>query len=266
MHPPGARYTELYDYILHAKIHTKFSIFSIGLGMMVELIASFFFSISKVREFKSISNDSKVMTTYEILKSYLPLSISSTVAMGNGPILSMCISRGNLVLESLALLPVLSGVLNPFSWSAFSMQDTTHAILTKDRSRESEVNEFSIKLGIILSFMLLILVVSPFSDFYLLKINHLTENLYNLTFAPLLILTVIPIATTLKNFYRGKIISEKKPKKLLFSESLEVVLLLVVFMSLNFLTSYPAISLAFFSLWLSSALNTFILSLIAKRK
>jgi hypothetical protein len=228
-----------------------------GFGMLVELLLSRFFARVQIGKFLAleIPEYSEGLTNYNILKKFLPLSVSTIVAMSGGTILSAFTARGQLSIESLALIPVIFGLLNPFTWSAFATQDTTHALISKDKESYKEVKRFSLMIGFILSLLLLFIGFSPLSSYYYLEFNHLTHNLFLLTPFPTLVIALMPFTVAAKNFYRGLLISKGLTNRLLVSESFEIFTLLVVSYVLISLFQMPAINLAMTSLWVASFIN-----------
>lgn len=228
-----------------------------GSGMLVELLVSAFFARVQVGKFMATeeSHGRIELANSTILKAFIPLSVSTIVALSGGAILSAFTARGQLSIESLALLPVVFGLLNPFSWSAFAAQDTTHALISRGGDSYYTVRRFSVLIGLMLSAILLVAGQSPLSRYYYLVFNHLPENLYSLTPFPTLIIVLIPFTIAVKNFYRGVIIARGNTRLLLISESFEVLVLVTVFFTLIYLFSVPAINLAMISLWMASFIN-----------
>ena len=229
---------------------------SIGIGMAFEMLLSMWFARVQIAKYLKISEDeSKDFRFFPVLRTFLPLSFSSTVTMSSGPILSFFTTKGMLPVESLALSPVLFGILNPFTWSAFSIQDTTQTLLNKDLGSRSEVRKFSIILGVSLSILFLIVALTPISNIYFLEINHLSDDLLSLTKISMLIMSTIPIGFTLKNFYRGSLIADQKLKFLFVSEFFEIICLTIVFSLLLRVLNIPGIYLLFMSFTLSGYIN-----------
>jgi Na+-driven multidrug efflux pump len=228
-----------------------------GSGMLVELLVSAFFARVQVGKFMAVeeAHGTINLTNSTILKAFIPLSVSTIVALSGGAILSAFTARGQLSIESLALLPVVFGLLNPFSWSAFAAQDTTHALISRGKYSYDTVRRFSVLIGLMLSLILFVVGHSPLSEYYYLMFNHLPENLYSLTPFPTLVIVFIPFTIAVKNFYRGVIIARGNTRLLLISESFEVLVLVTVFFTLIYLFSVPAINLAMISLWMASFIN-----------
>jgi hypothetical protein len=229
---------------------TIIAVSSIGIAMFVEMLASRFFAQKQINKFLEINSppENTKLNFLKIIRTYVPLSFSTTVAMSSGPILSFFTAKGLLSFESLVISPIIFGILNPFTWSAFAIQDTTHALLKKDPLANTKVKYFAVYIGLILSIILFIFGITPLSDFYLKNINKLNLNLIELCAIPILTISLIPILVSLKNFYRGKLISENKINLLFYIECLEIISLATFFIMFLNLIMLPAIYLLFFSL------------------
>lgn len=235
----------------------QLGVLSIQVGMFFELVLSWIFARPQVAEFlsKERVGNSTDLSLKGIVKVFFPLAVSTVVAMSNGAILAAFTARGQLPIESLALLPIIFGLLNPFAWSSFAIQDSTHALIAKTKEIYPLVKKFSYIMGLALSLMLLLVGLTPLSDYYLLEINHLSDNMFALTPFPVLFIPIIPFTMAMKNFYRGAIIAEGRTKLLMISESFEIFLLITIFLFLIYTFSAPAINLAMISLWLASFIN-----------
>lgn len=240
-------------------------VLSIGFGMAFEMFVSMWFARIQVRKFIANNDEDyadKVTTELNfisILKIFIPLSFSSAVAMSSGPILSFFTSRGVLPIESLALSPVLFGILNPFTWTSFAIQDSTHAFLTKNPEQESVVRRFSQYVGLVLSLILLTIAITPLSKIYFFYFNNLTQELFNLTHLPMFIMSFIPLGFTLKNFYRGSLISYGNLRFLFISEFFEIICLALIFFLLLAFSNLPSIALLFISYAAAGYLNLVLL-------
>lgn len=238
-----------------------------GCGMLVETLVSGLFARGTVCSILTMekAEDSNDLTNEAILKIFIPLCASSFVAVSGGTILSAFVARGDLPIESLALLLVVYGLLNPFTWSAFATQDTAHAIIFKGNEAYLQAKQFSMLIGLLLSLILLIVALTPISNYYYLVFNHLPPNLFSMTPLPTILISLLPFSVATKSFFRGVIISRGKTKLLLFSESFEIVSLTLAFIILISFLQTPAINLAIISLVVSSYVNLCFLWLWERR-
>ncbi len=140
------------------------------------------------------------------LKYYIPLALTSLITLLSQPLISSALSRMPRALDSLAVWPVLSGLLFMFRSIGVAYNEVVVILLDKP-GYYPKLRSFAILLSGITTVMLLIVIATPLSNFWLESISALPAPLITLAQTALWFSLLIPGATALQSWYQGLLLS-----------------------------------------------------------
>lgn len=142
---------------------------------------------------------------------YFPLVLTSLLTMIWRPIGSAAISRMPLALQSLAVWPVVSGLIFIFQTMGISYNEVVVAYLDKPGSSQN-LRKFALILISAISLLFMLIVITPLSNFWFSTISALPDSL--LPFANQSIWFVIPIpaVAVLMSWFQGAILHSQKTR------------------------------------------------------
>ena len=146
----------------------------------------------------------------DMLRFYIPLSMTSIVFLLSRPLLTFGMARAAFPVKSLAVWPVINAFLFLFNSFALSFQEAAIAILERGEENRARLSRFSGMLAALLSAGVLICALSPVSELWFRGVSGLSESLLPFTRTPLIILAVVPAMVTAKSWLRGQYVSAKR--------------------------------------------------------
>jgi hypothetical protein len=142
---------------------------------------------------------------------YLPLVMTSLLTMIWRPIGSAAISRMPFALESLAVWPVVTGLIFLFQTLGISYNEVVVALLDKPGSSHN-IRKFVWILVAAISMVFIVLVISPLANIWFSKVSALPEKL--LPFANQAIWYVLPVPAlaVMISWFQGSILFNGKTR------------------------------------------------------
>ena len=185
---------------------------AITVGVMVGAIVSYFYFRVWVRDSlqDGDSDPSRATNIKSLLSFYIPLAMTSSIYLLGRPIVTYGIARSENAFRSLAVWPVLNGFIFMFNSLAISLQEVVIALLEQNPANRKRIANFTSVLAISLSALLFISIAAPIRNLWFARINGLPDYLVDLTRWPLLVLALVPAISTLKSWYRGLYVMNKR--------------------------------------------------------
>ncbi len=137
-----------------------------------------------------------------LLRFYVPLALTSMIALGSRPILTAGIARSPLPRESLAVWPVLTGFMFLFNAAALSYQEVVVSLYRSQRDA-LQLRRFAIRISLGTGAAFLTVALSPLSRIWFDRVAGLPPDLLALVRSPLLVLWVVPFLFGWISWYRG---------------------------------------------------------------
>jgi hypothetical protein len=142
---------------------------------------------------------------------YVPLAMTSLLALIVQPIGSAAISRMPEALDSLAVWPVLTGFLFLIRGLGIAYNEVVVSLLDENDAYIN-LRRFTIILTTITSLIILIMSVTPLAELWFRKISALPSDMTNLAKKGLWLALFIPGLNVLQSWYQGAILSSKKTR------------------------------------------------------
>ena len=165
------------------------------------------------------------LTKASFLQYYIPLALTSLITLLSQPLISTSLSRMPMALDSLAIWPVLSGLLFIFRAPGVAYNEVVVTLLDNPNSYR-KLRKFAFILTTITSVCLLIITVTPLSSIWYTKVTALPATLITLGNTALWFSLLIPGANALLSWYQGILLQSGKTKGI--SQAVVIFLLVTI--------------------------------------
>ncbi len=200
-------------------------------GVVAEAIASRLMAAGIVAELlagRRRTEQPQDLTLAGIAAFYFPLAMMSILAMTIHPMLTFFVGRSRLALESLAILPVVHGLVFTFRALGLSYQEVTIALMGDRAANYNRIRNFAAILGVSVSAALSLIVFTPLANVWFETVAGLPPELVELALAPARIAAILPALTVLMSFQRALLVSSRLTRPLTGATALEVAAVAVI--------------------------------------
>ncbi len=159
------------------------------------------------------------------LRYYIPLALTSLITLISQPLISMALSRMPMALDSLAIWPILSGLLFIFRAPGIAFNEVVVTMLNNKNSYRM-LKKFAVIITFVTSILLFIITITPLSTFWYLKLSALPATLINLGNIALWFSLLIPGANALQSWYQGILLQSGDTK--VIPEAVGIFLLVTI--------------------------------------
>jgi hypothetical protein len=142
---------------------------------------------------------------------YIPLALTSLLLLIIQPIGSAALSRMPLPLESLAVWPVVTGIIFLLRGMGIAFNEVVISLIDEFDSYEN-LKKFTVFLSIASTFTILVMNVTPIAWIYFSNISALPYELTKMAIIGLWIAIPMPGLNTLQSWYQGAIMQSKKTR------------------------------------------------------
>lgn len=147
------------------------------------------------------------------LRFYLPLVLTTFLQIFLQPLVSASLSRMPDSLGSLALWPVLYGVLIMTNSAAFALVESVIVLLDRPGSIEA-LRRFTWQLGLSLAAVPLVMAITPLGEFWFTRIAALPPELLSQAKIALWLLVPLPALSTLSSLFQGTLINGQRTRNI----------------------------------------------------
>jgi 4-hydroxybenzoate polyprenyltransferase len=158
------------------------------------------------------------------LHFYIPLAMTSLLTLVVQPIGSAALSRMPDALDSLAVWPVVTGVIFMLRSAGLAYNEVVVALLDQRNAREN-LRKFAKIIGAVTTAFLLLVVSTPLSDFWFRQVSALPPSLADMARRGLWIAILMPIFSVLQSWFQGNILHSQKTRGI--SEAVVVFLITI---------------------------------------
>jgi len=196
-------------------------------GVCTEAVASRVMAAGTVRDYLAQPSD-EILSYREIIHFYLPLALTSTIALAVQPMVTFFMGQARFSLESLAVLPVINSLVFIFRSPGLSYQEAAITMLGRSWENYRPVRNFAILLGLSAAGGLALIGWTPLSHLWLRTISGLTVELTDFALTPIRILTFMPMLSVLLSFQRSLLVARRNTGPVTWASVIEVVGILTV--------------------------------------
>jgi hypothetical protein len=162
------------------------------------------------------------LTFRAFLDFYVPLSLTSVILFAASPILSAGVSRMPAALESLALWPVVTGVLFLVRSLGISLNEVVVALLDRPLAY-ARLKRFTTGLCAATTVALLLCLIPSLGMMYFQRITGLSESLATVARYSLWFALPMPAMSVLQSWYQGMVLHSRHTRSI--TESVLIYLL-----------------------------------------
>jgi hypothetical protein len=196
---------------------------ALGLGVIVEAAASRLMARGVARDLLEL--DAKAgdpLTGAAIVRFYAPLAVTSLLILGIQPLLTFFLARGRLPVESLAVLPVVHGLLFMLRSPGIGFQEAALALAGERREHVAALRRFAATLAAALSGTLAIVAFTPLARLWFEGVTGLPPELSTLAAGPTRLLVAMPALEVLLALQRALLLLERTTRPITVATGLEV--------------------------------------------
>ena len=168
-----------------------------------------------------IAPGERPLTANRFMRFYLPLALTTFMQIMLQPLVSASLSRMPDSLGSLALWPVLYGVLIMINSAAIAYVEAVIVLLDRPGSIEA-LQRFAWQLGLALAAIPLALAVTPIGDYLFERVTALPPELLRQAQITLWLMIPLPALTALSSWFQGALINGQRTRSITEAVSLSV--------------------------------------------
>ena len=151
------------------------------------------------------SCDSEQLTMNRLLRFYVPLAMTSLLALLALPIGSAALSRMPRALDSLAVWPVMAGISFSLRSLGLAFQEVVVALIGSPGSAQI-LRRFAVGLGCCTSCLLLIIAATPMARMYFGDVAGLSPELTVLGSQAIWLACLLPGLSAVESFLQGRLV------------------------------------------------------------
>jgi progressive ankylosis protein len=168
------------------------------------------------------------LTTPLVVRFYAPLALTSLVALGAHPLVTFLVAHSRMALESLAILPVVTGLTFVFRSGGIAYQEVCIVLLGDDRRGQRPLAWFGLILGLTTSAALALLAFTPAGPVWLQHVAGVKAGLAHFALLPLRVLVLTPPPGFLLTFQRPLPVPPRRTPPITWATGIEVAGIAVV--------------------------------------
>jgi hypothetical protein len=174
-------------------------------------------------QLKDASSTEPPLTFRDLMSFYIPLALTSLLVLLVQPLGSAALSRMPRALESLAVWPVVSGLIFMLRSLGIAYNEVVVALLDEARSVHS-LRRFTTLLTVVTTGLMLVIAGTPSAMIWFGRVSALTPVLATLAHQALWIALPIPGLNVLQSWYQGAIVHSRTTRSI--TESVVIFLLI----------------------------------------
>jgi len=151
------------------------------------------------------------LTFRAFLEFYVPLAMTSLLVLLVQPVGAAALSRMPRALESLAVWPVVSGLIFMLRSLGIAYNEVVVALLDEPRSTHN-LRRFAALLTALTTILLLVIVVTPLATIWLGRVSGLSAPLVVLAHAGLWLALLIPGLNVMQSWYQGALVHSRSTR------------------------------------------------------
>jgi progressive ankylosis protein len=205
---------------------------ALAAGVVAEAVASRIWAAAAVRELVALPDLATPPSMRAIFTFYLPLALTSVLGLAVNPMVTFFMGHGRNPLESLAVLPVVTGLVFVFRSSGIALQEVG-IVLLGDRSEGlAPLTHFALVLGLGSAALLSAVAFTPLRGMWFSSVAGLPAELTAFATLPLCLLAVMPGLETMLSFERALLVHARRTRFITIATGIEVGVIAVTLLAL----------------------------------
>jgi hypothetical protein len=178
---------------------------ALTMGVSLEAVASRFMAAGAIRDLLEAGGEpgGAASTYLRLTRFYYPLALTTILSLGIHPLVTFFVGNSRAAIESLAVLPVIGGLVFIFRSLGLSYQEAAIALEGDDHEGYPALRRFAFRLGLGVAGAMSLIAWTPLAEIWFRDVSGLSEELVRFALVPTRILAVMPGLTALLSFQRA---------------------------------------------------------------
>lgn len=172
--------------------------------------------------------ETTTLTMRDIGKFYFPLALTSLLAITVNPLVTFFLGRSRSPIESLAVLPVVSGFVFIFRSGALAYQEVGVALVGSDRRRERTIARVALWLASVSAAALGGVLFTPLGHAWFTRVSGLSPELAALAIWPARVLALLPALDYMLGLQRALLVLARRTRVITAATAVEAVAIVIV--------------------------------------
>ncbi len=192
-------------------------------GVLAEAAASRWMAAAIVRQILAGADGDgdEGVTMRDIARFYVPLAMTSLLAIVVNPLVTFFMGRSRSPVESLAILPVVTGFVFIFRSGALAYQEVGVALVGSDGSNQRPIARVAAALAAVSAVGLLVVLFSPLGLIWLEDVSGLSPALARFALWPARVLALLPALDYLLSFQRSLLVLARRTRRITAATAIE---------------------------------------------
>lgn len=199
---------------------------ALSAGVVTEAAASRFWARDALRQLRATepgpAYQRAPLSYLGITQFYLPLALTSILAVGVNPLVAFFLGRSRMPMESLAVMPVVNGLIFAFNTAGLTFQEVAIPLYGRDRASYRPLRQFAGRLALITTGLLGLMVATPLLGFWLETVAGLDHELARFAWLPVALITLLPAITAATCFQRALLVVVRTTRPITWASGVEV--------------------------------------------
>jgi len=199
-----------------------------GAGVVAEAAASWAMARPTVRRLRWMTDEAcpfgRGLTQARVLRFYAPLALTSFLTFFINPLTTFFLARGRSPLESLAVLPVITGLAFVFRTAGIALQEVVIALLDDSGKNRRPLARFSLTIGIFSSAGLAAVLFTPLASVWYRTVSGLAPDLAAFALLPGGLLVLLPFLESVLAYERGALVKSHRTAPISVAVALQLAL------------------------------------------
>jgi len=197
------------------------------------------------------------LSLWDVARYHAPLAATSLLTLMAQPLVGAGLARMPHPEESLAVWPVIWGILFIFRSPSYALPEAVIALVVQRRPRE-QVKKFCALIGVASAAGMALLVATPLIGIYLHHVAGLPDRLARYVVPAMLLALPLPYINSLHSWFRGLLMSARRTRVIYWGMGLNLVLMALLIVAGVFVRT-PGAGTAVLALTLSFLAEVFYL-------
>ena len=167
----------------------------------------------------------------EIFRFYVPLALTSLLAIVVNPLVTFFMGRSRMPLESLAVLPVISGFVFMFRSGALAYQEVGVALVGPRREHEGPIRRVAFGLALVSVLALAGVLFTPLALVWFTRVAGLSPELARFSLWPARVLALVPALDYLLSLQRALLVLARRTRLITLATLTEATAIVIVLMA-----------------------------------
>lgn len=212
---------------------------ALSCGVSVEMVATRLLASGAIAATLARQDTAAVRGFRELGRYYLPLALTPFITLGIHPVVTFFLGKGQMPLESLAVMPVIGALTFVFRAVGLSFQEVAIALLGTRLQGWREMRNFALLLAVLLSGSLLAIALTPLADLWLLRVSGLSPLLAEFALLPLQLMALLPALTVITAYMRALLMGGHATRPISTATALEAGVIVLVLTALLLQDTLP---------------------------